>query len=73
MESLNLWRYLKGEIMENELIREIVNGHMKIYKEAIEEGRKIGYQEGYKIAWAEIQPIIDELKKLLGGVNSGKK
>jgi hypothetical protein len=39
-------------------IKEMVNRTMDIYKTAFEEGRKVGFQEGYKKANDEILEII---------------
>jgi len=39
-------------------LKEMVNSTMDVYKKAFEEGRKVGFQEGYKKANDEILEII---------------
>ncbi|MFH1511127.1 MAG: hypothetical protein ABIF10_05530 [Candidatus Woesearchaeota archaeon] len=44
-------------------IQEIVAGTMNVYRTAFEEGRKVGFTEGYRKANEEILEIINRKKK----------
>lgn len=44
-------------------LKTVVEGHMSIYKTAFEEGRKIGYNEGYIKGLKEAGAIVDKVFK----------
>ena len=48
-------------------LKEIVESQMTAYKSAFEEGRKIGFKEGYRKAMQEIKEIIDKYNLLTKG------
>jgi len=49
-----------------EMLKHFIDNTMTTYKTAFEEGRKIGFKEGYRKANEEILEIINKDKKSEG-------